>query len=129
MRKPLHAIAINSKLQRKDPDTEKKPIVKLSQIENPARTPLLLEQGLPGEKKEGGIDLMKKSNYDGAPKGSAKSFVGRYFGYGYILFVDGHVQQFEPEELLTKTGNFFYPPNTSPLNLIWCRTSEEDPNK
>ena len=129
MRQPLFAIAINTKLQRKDPETDKKPVAKQSQITNPSRTPLFLEQGLPGERSDEGIDLQKKSNYDGAPKGSAKSFVGRYFGFGHILLVDGRVQKFEPSELLTDRGEFFFPPDTSRLGLIWCRTPEEDPNK
>jgi prepilin-type N-terminal cleavage/methylation domain-containing protein/prepilin-type processing-associated H-X9-DG protein len=129
LRQPLYAMAINSKLQRTNPETGKKPLVKFSLVENPARTPLFIEQGLPGEKKDGGIDLQKKSDYDGSPKGSAKSFVGRHFGVGHILFVDGHVQTFEPAELLTTGGEFFYPPSTSRLGLIWCHNSEEDPNK
>jgi len=43
--------------------------------------------------------------------------------------VDGHIEKFEPDELLTETGDFFYPPDKSGVGLIWCRTSEEDPNK
>lgn len=129
MRRPLFAIAINSKLQRRNPDTGKKPVLKLPMIENKSRTPLFLEQGLPGEKKEGGIDLQKKSDYDGSPKGSAKSFVGRHSGFGHILFVDGHIEKYEPQELLTPTGDIPYPPSKSRLGLIWCHTSEDDPNK
>jgi hypothetical protein len=44
--RPLFAIAINTKLQRK----ERKP-VKLAQITHPARTVLFLEQGLPKERR------------------------------------------------------------------------------
>lgn len=129
LRKPWFAIAINSKLQRMDPLTGKKPVLKASMIENAARTPLLLEQGLPDEWEDGGVRVQKKSDYDGSPKGTAKSFVGRHFGYGWILFVDGHVEKFEPGELLTKTGDFYFPPNTGGAGLIWGRNSEEDPNK
>src|SRR4030095_12791113 len=126
LRRPLFAFAINSKLQKTDPETGKKPAVKLSQIENRARTPLFLEQGLPGEKKS---SRQKKSDYNGSPKGTAKSFVGRHFGYGHVLFVDGHIQKFEPDELLTETGDFPYPYDRSGLQLIWGRSEQEDPNK
>lgn len=125
LRQPLFAIAVNTKLQRKDPDTGKKPALKAAQIISASKTALFIEQGLPNEKKDGGTDLQRKSNYDGAPKGSAKSFVGRYGGKGFIVFVDGHVEEFTPEELLSETGSFPFPPT----NVIWCRTPEEDPNK
>jgi prepilin-type processing-associated H-X9-DG protein len=126
LRKPLFAFAIDSKLQRTDPETGKKSAVKLSQIENRPRTPLFLEQGLPGEKK---ANRQKKSDYDGSPKGNAKSLVGRHLGYGHILFVDGHIEKFEPDELLTETGDFFYPYDRGGLGLIWGRSAQEDPNK
>lgn len=129
IRRPLFAIAINSKLQRRNPETKKKPILKLDMIENKSRTPLFLEQGLPGEKKEGGLAVQQKSDYDGSPKGSAKSFVGRHSGFGHILFVDGHIEKYEPQELLTASGDIPYPPSKSRLGLIWCHTSEEDPNQ
>jgi prepilin-type N-terminal cleavage/methylation domain-containing protein len=125
LRQPLFAIAINTKLQRKDPESGKKPALKLAQIVTPSRTALFLEQGLPGEKKDGGTDIQRKSNYDGAPKGSAKSFVGRYGGKGFVVFVDGHVDEFAPDDLLSETGSFPFPPT----NVYWCRTPEEDPNK
>jgi prepilin-type N-terminal cleavage/methylation domain-containing protein len=126
MRQPLYAIAVNTKLQRKDQDG-KKPAVKLAQIISPARTALFLEQGLPGEKKDGGTATQQKSNYDGAPKGSAKSFVGRYGGKGFVVFVDGHAEEFSPGDLLTETGGFPWPVTSS--DVIWCRTPDEDPNK
>lgn len=125
LRQPLFAIAINTKLQRKDPESGKKPALKAAQIVAPSRTAMFIEQGLPGEKKDGGMAVQQKSNYDGAPKGSAKSFVGRYGGKGFILFVDGHVEEFTPEDLLSETGAFPFPPT----NVYWCRTPEEDPNK
>lgn len=129
LRQPLFAIAINTKLQRKDPDTGKKAALKTAQIISPTRTALFLDQGLPGEKKEGGLAIQQKSNYDGSPKGSAKSFVGRYGGKGFIVFVDGHAEEFAADDLLTETGSFPFPPNTGAGGVIWCRTPEEDPNK
>jgi prepilin-type N-terminal cleavage/methylation domain-containing protein/prepilin-type processing-associated H-X9-DG protein len=124
LRQPLFAIAINTKLQRKDSDG-KKPPLKFAMVQNIGTTALFVEQGLPGEKKDGGADIQRKSNFDGSPKGSAKSFVGRYGGKGMICFVDGHVEEFKPSELLTETGEFPFPP----VGVVWCKSPEEDPNK
>lgn len=117
---PLFAVAINTKLQRKDSDGNKPP-AKLSIITNAARTPLFIEQGLPSEQKS----VATQSKYDGSPKGSARSFVGRYGGQGAICFVDGHVEFLDPHDLLTETGKFPFPQET----IVWTRTPEEDPNK
>jgi type II secretory pathway pseudopilin PulG len=120
LRQPLFAVAINTKLQRKDPETQKKAVPKVVNIASPSKTVLFLEQGLPGENK-----LATQSKYDGSPKGSARSFVARYGGTGALLFVDGRVEFMEPKELLTETGKFPFPQE----NVIWTRTPEEDPNK
>jgi len=119
---PMFAIAINTKLQRKD-DKGDKPPARLSQITNPSRTVLFLEQGLPKEKKA----MAQQSKYDGSPKGSAKSFVARYNGIGYITFVDGHAEGVEGKDILEQNGNFPYP--LQPGEVIWCKTPEENPNK
>jgi prepilin-type N-terminal cleavage/methylation domain-containing protein len=129
LRQPYFAIAINTKLQRKDPDTGKKPALKLAQITVPSKTALFIEQGLPDEKKEGGLAVQRKGNYDGSPKGSPKSFVGRYGGTGFVIMVDGRVEEFKPDELLDEVGGIPFPPEKSPAGLIWCKTPEEDPNK
>ncbi len=120
--KPLFAIAINTKLQRKDADG-KKPAVKLAQISNAARTVLFLEQGLPSEEKTSPVQ--SKKDYDGSPKGSAKSFIGRYGGKGVLCFIDGHIEEHSPKDLLDEAGRFWFPPN----DVIWCRTPDENPNK
>jgi prepilin-type processing-associated H-X9-DG protein len=128
--RPLFAMGINSKLQQIDPDTGKKPPLKRSQIEHQSRTPLFLERGLPGEAKgNGALDEQRKANYDGSPIADAKAFVGRYSGKGYVIFVDGHVEEFAPEDLLTPSGDIPYPPNLNKGELVWRRTLKEDPNK
>lgn len=128
--KPLFAIGINSKLQQADPDTGNRPPLKRSQIEHQSRTPLFLERGLPGEANgDGAFNEVRKANYDGSPKADAKAFVGRYSGKGYVLFVDGHIEEFAPEDLLTPSGDIPYPPNLNKGELVWRRTLKEDPNK
>jgi len=119
--KPLFAIGINNKLQRKTDG--KKPPTKRAQITNPARTPLFLEQGLPSEKKS--APMQSNKDFDGAPKASAHSMPGRYGGKGIIGFVDGHAEEWYPKDLLTETNMFPFPPQ----DVIWMKTPEEDPNK
>ena len=124
---PLFAIAINTKLQRKDKSKEgttEEKSARLSQITNPARTVLFLEQGLKNEDKA----MKQQPKYDGSPKGSAKSFVARYNGLGALCFVDGHVDFVEGKDILTETGDFPYK-DRQPGDIIWTKTPEEDPNK
>jgi len=116
---PLFAVAINSKLQRKDADKSKSP-VRYVQISNPVKTVLFLEQGLPSEKKS----VATQSKYDGGPKGNARSFVARYGGTGALCFVDGHIDFVDPHEVLTETGKVPFPQEA----YVWTKTPEEDPN-
>jgi prepilin-type N-terminal cleavage/methylation domain-containing protein len=120
LRQPLFAIAINTKLQRKSPEGKKEDVM-LSQITNPPKTVLFLEQGLPKEKKA----VATQPKYDGSCKGSAKSFVARYAGEGYVVFVDGHGQSISAKDILTESGSFPMPQT----DIVWTRTPEEDPNK
>jgi prepilin-type N-terminal cleavage/methylation domain-containing protein len=120
LRQPLFAIAINTKLQRKNPDGKEEEVI-LSQITNPSQTVLFLEQGLPKEKRVSEA----QPKYDGSCKGSAKSFVARYAGEGYVLFVGGNALSIDGKEILTESGAFPFPQQ----GIIWTRTPEEDPNK
>lgn len=119
---PLFAIAMNTKIQRTDEDGKKR-TPKITQITNPARTVLFLEQGLPGEEK--GAAVQSKKEFDGSPKGSAKSMAGRYRGAGVLVFFDGHAEVVQVKDLLTETGRFHYPQT----DIVWTRTPEEDANK
>lgn len=119
---PLFAIAFNTKLHRKDAEGRKERL-KMSDITQPAKTVVLLEQGLPKEKNT--LAVQTKKDYDGSPKGSAKSFVGRYGGKGVLYFLDGHAEVVEAKDLLTETGRFPYPQT----DVVWTRTPDEDPNK
>ncbi len=118
--RPLFAVAINTKLQRKDSEGVK-PILRMVNIAEPARTVLFLEQGLPDEKKA----MPTQNKYDGSCKGSARSFVARYGGTGLLGFVDGHVETADPKDLLTESGKFPFPVT----DVIWTRSADEDPNK
>lgn len=119
---PMFAIAFNTKLQRTNPDGTK-PATLMSQITAPAKTVVLMEQGLLNESRT--LPVQTKKDYDGSPKGSAKSFVGRYDGQGVLYFLDGHAELVAAKDLLTEFGKFPFPQT----NVVWTRTPEEDPNK
>jgi type II secretory pathway pseudopilin PulG len=118
---PLFAIALNTKLQRKDESGNKG--AKLNQITNPGRTVLFFEHGIKGEQKASPT----QPAYDGTPKGSARSFVARYGGQGVITFCDGRAETIEVKDILTETGKILWIQGQMP-DVIWCRTPEEDPN-
>ena len=120
---PIFAIAINTKLQRKSDAGEKS--ARLSQIANPARTVLFLEQGIKGEPKA----MPQQPKYDGSPKGSAKSFAARYGGFGVVTFVGGNAELVEGKDILEENGQFKWP--LQPGDIIWGKSTEdnENPNK
>jgi Tfp pilus assembly protein PilE len=125
IREPLFAIAINTKLHRKDPKdpSGKKKTAKVADVVNPQRTVAFLEQGLPSEERT--LEVQSKKDYDGSCKGSAKSFVGRYGGQGILLFIDSHAEPVDARDLLTETGAFPFPQS----NVIWTSNPEDNPNK
>ena len=127
LERPYFGIAINTKLFRRDRDGNK-PDLRLSQIEVPERTVLFLEQGLPHEPKA--HPTISSGDYDGSPKGSAKSFVGRYNKRGIILFASGHVEEVTGKQLLRSTGEIEWSPEmaTSPSAILWTANPKEDPN-
>jgi prepilin-type processing-associated H-X9-DG protein len=119
---PLFAIAYNTKLQRTNPDGSKSKTM-MKDITKQERTVALLEQGLVNESRT--LEVQTKNDYDGSPKGSAKSFVGRYGGKGHLYFLDGHAELVEAKDVLQEDGKFPFPQN----NIVWTRTPEENPNK
>jgi prepilin-type N-terminal cleavage/methylation domain-containing protein/prepilin-type processing-associated H-X9-DG protein len=122
LREPLFAVAFNTKLQRKDA-ADKKRQTKMSDVTNPPRTVIFLEQGLPSEERT--LRVQTKRDYDGSCKGSAKSFVGRYGGHGYLLFLDGHAELTDARDLLNDTGDIPVPQTS----VIWTPNPDENPNK
>jgi type II secretory pathway pseudopilin PulG len=128
MGRPYFAIAINGRLIRKDKDG-KKPDLRLNNIVAPTNTVIFIEQGLPGEPKA--HDSISKANYDGAPKGNAKSFVARYTGKGLIAFVGGGVREVSGKDILAPTGDIMWSPEqatTDPSAIVWTADPKDDPN-
>ena len=121
---PLFAIAINSRLQRKNEDGSKEK-VRLNQLTHPARTVLFFESGINGEAKA----AKTQPKYDGGCKGNGEDFVARYGGQGIVTFADGHAESLSAEDLLTETGKMIYNGPGEPGLVMWTRSPEEDPNK
>ncbi len=127
--KPYFAVAINTKLQRKDKDGVKGP-VRFNNIVQPGRTVLFLERGLPGE-PQAHDTISTKKEYDGSCKASGKAFVARYSSRGLLAFADGHCDQFLAKDLLTITGDLVWDSTSAGgagLIAIWTVDPKEDPN-
>lgn len=121
---PLFAIAINGKLQRKDQDGKKND-VRLQNVASASNVVVFLEQGLPGEERA--HPTIGKKDYDGAPKGNAKSFVARYTGKGVIAFLDGSAREVAGKDLLTSTGDIIWNPGDE-SQIRWTADPKSDPN-
>ncbi len=126
VQQPLFAIAINGKLQRKDRDGKKNE-VRLQSIDAPSNVVIFLEQGLPGESTKDTHPTIAKKDYDGAPKGNAKSFVARYTGKGIISFLDGSAREVAGKDLLSSTGDIIWNPGDA-SQIRWTLSAADDPN-
>ena len=126
--KPSFAFALNSKLQRKSKGQGN---TKLSQVTNPARTVVFLEEGINGETQ---AMPRVQAAYEGEQKTSARSFVERYGGQGVITFLDGHAETLAVKDILNARGLIKVPPECTTSNvsekthIVWTRAPEEDPN-
>jgi prepilin-type N-terminal cleavage/methylation domain-containing protein/prepilin-type processing-associated H-X9-DG protein len=98
--KPLYAVGINSKLQRRNASGSKE-LVNKNNIPSPSKTVLFLERGLPSEKRA----MPTIPSYDGAPKASPNAFVARHSKTGVLTFVDGHAASVETSDILDPSGN------------------------
>jgi type II secretory pathway pseudopilin PulG len=124
MQVPLFAIAINGRLQRKDKDGKKNE-VRLQNLTSPSNIVIFLEQGLPGEERA--HPTISKKDYDGAPKGNAKSFVARYSGKGIISMLDGSAREVTGNDILTETGDIKWNPGDE-SQIRWTIDPKDDPN-
>lgn len=117
--KPAFAVGMNSRLQRKDDEGVKKQ-GRFEQIQEPSKTVVFLERGLPGDKKT----MAAQSGFDGSPKANAGAFAARHNQKGCLVFADGHVELHAASDLLT-TGGGIIVPQTS---IVWTLNPDHDPN-
>jgi type II secretory pathway pseudopilin PulG len=118
--RPYFSIAMNSKLMSVGES------IAMSALNQPARTVLFLESGVPGE-------LPMSSNqpaYLGEPQAYASALVARYVGrqLGLVLFADGHVDGVRaPDAVDAATGQAYSPQSRG--TVVWTRDPNDDPNQ
>lgn len=117
--KPVFAVAMNSRLQRKDDEGVKKQ-GRLAQIQEPAKTVVLLERGMPNDKKT----MPAQSGFDGAPKANAGAFAARHAQKGCLIFADGHAELHAASDLITAGGGIIVPQTF----IVWTLNPDSDPN-
>lgn len=116
---PTFAVGMNSRLQRKD-ETGIKKQGRLEQIMEPSKTVVLLERGLPDDKKT----IPAQGGFDGSPKAGAKAFAARHNQKGCLIFADGHAELRRASELITAGGAIITPQR----DIVWTLNPDDDPN-
>ncbi len=117
--RPYFAIGMNSRLQRKDDDGKKEQGT-LASIQDPVRTVVFLERGMPGDQKVS----KAQRGFNAQPKANPRAFAGRHNDQGILLFADGHTEVRKVSDLISKAGRIVFPQD----RVIWTRDPEEDPN-
>jgi prepilin-type N-terminal cleavage/methylation domain-containing protein/prepilin-type processing-associated H-X9-DG protein len=136
LERPLFPISMNTKIHRKKKakageEDGKKPAIKLAAVLLQGQTVAFTEQGLPGEPKAHD-SISVKDDYDGSPKGSAKSFVTRYGEKGVIAFFDGHAIEVKASDILDNAGRIRWQDDwhtANPAGIFWTADPKEDPNE
>ena len=111
---PRFTLAINSKLVRNGR------IVKLTAIQRPTQTVLMLEGGSPGEPKA----HPKQTKYTGQPNIFATRFAARHHQTGNLIFSDGHAENKPVSAVISNEGNAITPQ----LTLSWTPDPNSNPN-
>jgi prepilin-type N-terminal cleavage/methylation domain-containing protein len=116
---PAFAVAMNSRLQRKD-DAGVKQQGRYSQIQEPAKTVVLLERGLPNDKQT----TPAQRGFDGSPKANPRAFAARHNQKGCLIFADGHAELHSASDLMTPGGGIIVPQTS----IVWTLNPDDDPN-
>jgi prepilin-type N-terminal cleavage/methylation domain-containing protein/prepilin-type processing-associated H-X9-DG protein len=117
--KPAFAVAMNSRLQRKN-DEGLKLAGRFEQIQEPGKTVVLFERGLPNDKKT----MPAQSGFDGSPKGNAGAFAARHAQKGTLIFADGHAELRAASDLINAAGGIIVPQTA----IVWTLNPDDDPN-
>lgn len=116
---PYFAIAMNSRLQRKNEDGTK---VRgsMSMIQVPSQTIIFLERGMPGDEKSNHM----QRGFDASPKANALAFAARYNGQGLLICADGHVESRSVSDLISASGEIIVPQT----GIVWTFDPDDNPN-
>jgi prepilin-type N-terminal cleavage/methylation domain-containing protein len=107
---PLFAVAYNSKLfgsfTSGSGNSEDITAIRLTNIQQPSKTCLFQESGLPGETKI----FSAQSSYNGQDATFASRSVARYNGSTIIDFADGHAAELSGSQIVDpNSGKAYYP--------------------
>jgi prepilin-type N-terminal cleavage/methylation domain-containing protein len=116
---PTFTVGMNSRLQRKDEGGIKKQ-GRMEQIQEPAKTVVLLERGMPKDKQT----MPAQRGFDGSPKANPRAFAARHNQKGCLIFADGHAQLHAASDLLTPGGGVIFPQTA----IVWTLNPDDDPN-
>lgn len=116
---PTFAIGMNSRLQRKTEDGLKAQ-GRFAQIQEPVKTVIFLERGLPDDKQT----MSAQRGFDGSPKANARAFAARHNQKGCLVFADGHAELHPASKLLTNGGAIITPQSA----IVWTLNPDDDPN-
>jgi prepilin-type processing-associated H-X9-DG protein len=120
----MFAVSMNSKLRREGIADGR---VRLTNMQQPARTVIFQESGLPGEEALRGQDASK---YNGQSKSFANRTAARYAGRAHLIFGDGHVELLDAKDVVTPDGKAFYPQiSDQGGKVLWTLDPEMDANK
>jgi prepilin-type N-terminal cleavage/methylation domain-containing protein len=117
---PVFAVGMNSRLQRKSGDSDVKKSGRFEQIQEPSKTVVLLERGLPNDKKT----MPAQRGFDGSPKANARAFAARHNQKGCLIFADGHAELHLASDLITEGGSIIVPQKS----IVWTLNPDDDPN-
>ena len=119
--RPYFAMAMNSKLRIKEA-----PDVRLVNMQQPARTVIFQESGLPGEQSLPGQNPEK---YDGQSKSFANRTVARYAGKTHMVFGDGHVELLDAKDAVNSEGQAYFPQiSEHGGKVLWTLDPDENAN-
>ena len=119
--RPYFAMAINSKLR-----TDEVRNVRLVNMQQPARTVIFQESGLPGEKSLPGQNPAK---YDGQSTSFADRTVARYNGKTHMIFGDGHAELLEAKDVVNSNGLAYFPQiGENGGKVLWTLDPDADAN-
>ncbi len=122
LKKPMYAIGMNSRLQRRENETGHKDPGTLASIQAPVNTVIFLERGMPKDK----MVIRSQANFTATPKAGPKAFAARHNQKGLLLFADGHVENKSPTDIITGSGKVKTLEEGS--SVVWTRDPDDDPN-
>jgi prepilin-type N-terminal cleavage/methylation domain-containing protein/prepilin-type processing-associated H-X9-DG protein len=119
--RPYFAMSMNSKLR-----TDQVRNVRLVNMQQPAKTVIFQESGLPGEKALPG---QNPANYDGQPASFADRTVARYNGKTHMIFGDGHAELLDAKDVVNSNGLAYFPQiGENGGKVLWTLDPEADAN-